>query len=106
MKHHINWSLLIDPCKYYPVNYTIKQDGTRVIGETLLIGADMTENQIKEFVRYELAKKKTQVVTLVVSEPSQPYMLASGYFPPNYRTQNAFHCQCNLEIDSKAVKPQ
>lgn len=45
---YINFALLVDQYKLYPVTYTIKQDGTKVIENTMLKGGDMTENQIKE----------------------------------------------------------
>ena len=38
----------VDPDKEYPVNYTIKHDGTKVHKPQMLIGADLTENQIVE----------------------------------------------------------
>jgi len=46
----INYGKLVNPGKYYPVNYDIKRDGTRVEGKTELLGADMTENQIMQYV--------------------------------------------------------
>lgn len=48
MTHHVNWALLVDPEKEYPVSYTIKQDGTKVNKPAILLGKDLTENQIKE----------------------------------------------------------
>jgi len=40
--------LKVDPDKLYEVSYTIRQDGTKVYGNTFLLGADLTENQIAE----------------------------------------------------------
>jgi len=45
---HRNYALLVEENSHYPVSYTIKQDGTKVIEDTMLKGGDMTENQIKE----------------------------------------------------------
>jgi hypothetical protein len=62
-KEKINYALLVEPETLYPVNYTIKQDGTKVFKKSLLLGKDMTENQIKElydFVNALIVKwKKT-----------------------------------------------
>ena len=44
----------VDPDKEYPVNYTIKQDGTKVHKPQMLIGADLTENQIVELFSKQL----------------------------------------------------
>lgn len=49
-KKHVNYAKMIDADKKYPVTYTIKQDGTKVIENTYLLGKDLTENQIKELV--------------------------------------------------------
>lgn len=35
----------IDPEKKYPVDYTIRQDGTKVPGKTEVLGKELTENQ-------------------------------------------------------------
>jgi len=43
-----SYGSMVDPEAKYPVTYTIKQDGTKVIENTFLLGKDMTENQIKE----------------------------------------------------------
>lgn len=40
--------LKIEPGKYYPVSYTINQDGTRLYRKTFLKGEDLTEKQIIE----------------------------------------------------------
>jgi hypothetical protein len=48
MKKQINYASLVDANKKYPVTYTIKQDGEKVIENTYLLGEDLTENQIKE----------------------------------------------------------
>lgn len=47
----INLALLVDADVLYPVTYTIKQDGTKVIENTWLKGGDLTENQIRELVQ-------------------------------------------------------
>ncbi len=44
----------VNPSKMYPVSYTIKQDGTKVIGLSELKGEDLTENQIAELFSKEL----------------------------------------------------
>lgn len=38
--------LLIEPEIYYPVDYTIKYDGTKVYEKTYLKGKDLTQNQV------------------------------------------------------------
>lgn len=38
--------LKIDPEKYYPVNYIILQNGSKVMKSTYLKGKDLTERQI------------------------------------------------------------
>jgi hypothetical protein len=43
-----NYAILVDKNIYYPVCYTIKQNGTKVLENTVLKGCDLTENQIKE----------------------------------------------------------
>lgn len=45
-----NYAIMVEENSHYPVSYTIKQDGTKVIENTMLKGGDMTENQIKELV--------------------------------------------------------
>jgi hypothetical protein len=47
-------SRFVNPDNYYPVNYTIKQDGTRVKEPTMLKGEDLTENQIAELFAKQL----------------------------------------------------
>ncbi len=47
-------SKFVDPEKMYPVKYTIAQDGTRVFGETMLIGKDLTAPQIVDLFIQEL----------------------------------------------------
>jgi hypothetical protein len=44
----MNYAILVEEKKIYPVRYTIKHDGTKVNKNTFLQGRDMTENQIKE----------------------------------------------------------
>ncbi len=44
----------VNPNKMYPVSYTIKQDGTKVIGLSELKGEDLSENQIAELFSLEL----------------------------------------------------
>ena len=46
----INYASMVDADTKYPVTYTIKQDGTKVIENTFLLGKDLTENQIKELL--------------------------------------------------------
>ena len=60
MKHR-NYAIMVEENSHYPVSYTIKQDGTKVIENTMLKGGDMTENQIKElfFLGY-FEEKPTQ----------------------------------------------
>ena len=43
-----NYAIMVDENSHYPVSYTIKQSGEKVIENTMLKGGDMTENQIKE----------------------------------------------------------
>lgn len=47
----INYGTLVHPGYLYPVTYTIKQDGTKVIEQKMLPGEDLTEPQIKELVK-------------------------------------------------------
>jgi len=56
-----NYAIMVEENSHYPVSYTIKQDGTKVIENTMLKGGDMTENQIKElfFLGY-FEEKPTQ----------------------------------------------
>lgn len=56
-----NYAIMVKENSHYPVSYTIKQDGTKVIENTMLKGGDMTENQIKElfFLGY-FEEKPTQ----------------------------------------------
>jgi hypothetical protein len=56
-----NYALLVHENVSYPVSYTIKQNGTKVVENTMLKGGDMTENQIKElfFLGY-FEEKPTQ----------------------------------------------
>ncbi|KKN20214.1 hypothetical protein LCGC14_0937960 [marine sediment metagenome] len=44
----MNFALLVKEETKYPVTYTIKQNGDKVIGNTKLKGGDLTENQIKQ----------------------------------------------------------
>lgn len=53
-KEKINYGSMVDADKMYPVSYTIKQDGTKVIENTFLKGTDMTENQIKELYEFSV----------------------------------------------------
>jgi hypothetical protein len=46
--NHINYGIMVNQKNKYPVTYTIKHDGTKVIENTFLLGEDMTQNQIKE----------------------------------------------------------
>jgi hypothetical protein len=50
----INYGIMVDAETKYPVTYTIKQDGTKVIKDTFLLGKDLTENQIKELMDKKL----------------------------------------------------
>lgn len=43
MKHR-NYAIMVEENSHYPVSYTIKQNGTKVIENTMLKGGDMTEN--------------------------------------------------------------
>lgn len=58
MNEKINYGTLVDADKKYPVTYTIKQDGTKVIENTFLLGKDLTENQIKELVSKNIIELK------------------------------------------------
>lgn len=44
----------VQPQKLYPVEYTIRQDGTRNYGLTEILGADLTEPQIVDLFIKEL----------------------------------------------------
>ncbi len=44
----------VDPKKEYPVEYTIKHDGTKVYKSQMLIGADLTEPQIVDLFNKRL----------------------------------------------------
>ncbi len=46
----MNYALMVEPNRKYPVAYIIKQNGERVYGRFSLLGADMTEKQIEQFV--------------------------------------------------------
>ena len=60
MKHR-NYAIMVEENSHYPVSYTIKQNGTKVIKNTMLKGGDMTENQIKElFFLCYFEEKPTQ----------------------------------------------
>lgn len=50
---------MIDQKSKYPVSYIISQDGTKIIGERELLGADLTENQIFELWESGILKTKT-----------------------------------------------
>ena len=50
---HTNYGIILNPEKEYPVSYTIKQDGTIVKENTMLLAQDMTENQVKQYLHYE-----------------------------------------------------
>lgn len=43
----MNYALLVEENEMYPVTYTIKQNGDKVIENTKLKGGDLTEEQIK-----------------------------------------------------------
>ena len=44
----MNFALLVKEETQYPVTYTIKQNGNKVMENTKLKGGDLTENQIKQ----------------------------------------------------------
>lgn len=50
----INYGIMVDAETKYPVTYTIKQNGKKVIENTFLLGKDLTQNQIKELVDKKL----------------------------------------------------
>lgn len=50
----INYALLIDPEMLYPVSYIIKQSGEKQLVPTVLLGKDLTENQIKELIEKKI----------------------------------------------------
>lgn len=45
---------MVDADTKYPVTYTVKQDGTKIIEDTFLLGKDLTENQIQELIDKKL----------------------------------------------------
>lgn len=49
---------MVDENSHYPVSYTIRQNGNKVIENTMLKGGDMTENQIKELFFLGYFKEK------------------------------------------------
>lgn len=57
MKHR-NYAIIVEENSHYPVNYTIKKNGEKVIENTMLKGGDMTENQIKELFFLGYFKEK------------------------------------------------
>lgn len=57
-KEKINYGVMVNANKKYPVTYTIKQDGTKVYENTFLLGKDLTENQIKELYHNGVLAKK------------------------------------------------
>jgi hypothetical protein len=60
MKHR-NYAIMVEENSHYPVSYMIKQNGEKVIENTMLKGGDMTENQIKElFFLGHFEEKPTQ----------------------------------------------
>ena len=50
MDNHINWALLVDPEKEYPVTYAYHAQRGRVAppASGMMLGKDLTEPQIKE----------------------------------------------------------
>lgn len=50
----INYGSMVDADNKYPVTYTVKQDGTKIIEDTFLLGKDLTENQIQELIDKKL----------------------------------------------------
>lgn len=56
-----NYAIMVQENSHYPVTYTIKHNGTKVIENTMLKGCDLTENQIKElFFKGYFKEKPTQ----------------------------------------------
>ena len=53
-----NYAIMVEENSHYPVSYTIKQNGEKVIENTMLKGGDMTENQIKELFFLGYFKEK------------------------------------------------
>jgi len=48
--NEINWAIQVDPEKWYKVRYLIHK-GVKKYALTKIKGKDMTEDQIKEYVR-------------------------------------------------------
>ena len=51
---HINYALLVDPEKEYPVSYYILPNGAKQLCPTVAKGKDLTENQIKELIEKKI----------------------------------------------------
>jgi hypothetical protein len=62
-----NYAIMVDENSHYPVSYTIKQNGEKVIENTMLKGGDMTENQILFFLGYfeEKPQKKLTDIWII-----------------------------------------
>ena len=77
-----NYAVLIDENKMYPVTYTIKQNGEKVIENTTLKGGDMTETQIKDYLLkefYETLKGLVSDVSELLGDNDIEWQQA-GYF--------------------------
>ena len=55
---NINYAILVDPEREYPVSYIIKQNGEKQFIPTVLKGKDLTENQIKELANNQRLTQK------------------------------------------------
>ena len=78
----MNYATLIDENKMYPVTYTIKQNGEKVVENTTLKGGDMSENQIKEYLLkefYETLKGLVSDVSELLGDNDIEWQ-QSGYF--------------------------
>lgn len=61
MKKKLNYGALIDGKKRYPVDYTIKQDGTKVFKKTKLLGSELTEKQAQKALLIHPAFSKSEI---------------------------------------------
>jgi len=55
-KQKLNYGTLVDPEKYYPVTYSITQDGKKIFKKGKLKGCDLTEKQAHELLANPKAK--------------------------------------------------
>jgi len=61
-KQRLNYGTLINPDRYYPVSYVIKQDGTRIIKKGLILkGSELTEKQAQQALLIHPAFSKSEI---------------------------------------------